>query len=116
MEEEASYYSNPLGDIAIKVRDIEEKSRIMNERTILLGRNIIEMKDHLNVDLMNLKKELEKLKQEMKRMSAFLEIDSREFSSFARKEDVAMLAKQAKMFQPLEFVKKSELKKISKEE
>ena len=30
---------------------------------------------------------------------------SNEFSKFARKEDLDILAKQAKMFQPLEFVK-----------
>ncbi|PIN89393.1 hypothetical protein COU57_06185 [Candidatus Pacearchaeota archaeon CG10_big_fil_rev_8_21_14_0_10_32_14] len=116
MEEEASYYSNPLGDIAIKVRDIEERSRIINERTLLLGKNIIEMRDNYNNEFMNMKKDLEKLKQEMKRISAFLEIASKEFSSFARKEDVAILAKQAKMFQPLEFVKKSELKQINHKE
>ncbi len=64
---------------------------------------------------MSIKRDMEILKKEMKRMSLFLETASKEFSSFARKDDLAILAKQAKMFQPLDFVKRSELKSGHKE-
>jgi hypothetical protein len=48
----------------------------------------------------------------MEKIKSFLESMSNEFSKFARKEDLEILSKQAKMFQPLEFVRKSDLKKL----
>jgi len=45
-------------------------------------------------------------------MKSFLETASAEFSQFARKEDLEILSKQAKMFQPLEFVRKKNSEKL----
>jgi len=50
----------------------------------------------------------------MERVKDFLEIASGEFQKFARKEDLEILSKQAKMFQPLEFVRKKDLEEIKK--
>ena len=60
---------------------------------------------------MTIKKELEIIKKNMERLISFLETASSEFSKFASKEDLEILTKQAKMFQPLEFVRKKDLKK-----
>ena len=49
---------------------------------------------------LEIKKEMEILKTSTERLVSFLETASGEFSKFARKEDVEILAKQAKMFQP----------------
>jgi len=114
MEEEAGYYENPLGDISVKIRDLEEKQRIIKEKTIILGKNLIEIRQKINEEMLEIKKEIGIIKQDVKKTNAFLEMVSKEFSNFARKEDVAILAKQAKMFQPLEFVKKSELNSLIK--
>ena len=114
MEEEAGYYANPMGDVAIRIRDLEEKNRIMKERTILIGKNLIGIRENVTEEMLEVKKELELIKQDIKRTNSFLEMASREFTNFARKEDVAILAKQAKMFQPLEFVKRNELKELMK--
>jgi len=51
MEEEAGYYSNPIGDIAIKVRDLEEKNRIMKERTMIVGKNLIEIRENIGEEM-----------------------------------------------------------------
>jgi hypothetical protein len=45
-------------------------------------------------------------------MKSFTETLSGELSKFARKDDLEILSKQAKMFQPLEFVRKNELEKL----
>jgi len=41
-----------------------------------------------------------------------LESLSGEFSKFAKKEDLEILTKQAKMFQPLDFVRRKDLEKL----
>ena len=93
-------------DIPIKIRDLEEKQRILKDRILLIGQNLIETKEKTAEDILGLKKDLEIIKQNMERLTAFLETASSEFPKFARKEDLEILSKQAKMFQPLEFVKK----------
>ena len=81
-------------------RDLEEKQRILKDRILLIGQNLIETKEELHDKLIEIKKDIEILKQNMERLTSFLELASSEFSKFARKEDVEILAKQAKMFQP----------------
>ena len=45
------------------------------------------------------------MKQNMNRLMNFIETASSEFSKFAKKEDLEILSKQAKMFQPLKLEK-----------
>ena len=59
MEEEAGYYANPMGDVAIRIRDLEEKNRIMKERTILIGKNLIGIRESVTEEMLEVKKELE---------------------------------------------------------
>jgi len=100
-----------LNDINVRIRDLEEKHRILKDRLLLIGQNLVEMKEKNNKDLLEIKKNFELMKKNIERLTSFLEVASSEFSKFARKEDLEILSKQAKMFQPLEFVRKKDLKK-----
>jgi hypothetical protein len=112
MVEETNYQESSFGDYNIRLRDLEEKQRILKDRIFLLGKNLIEIKEKNNNDILDLKKEMEIMKSDVARIKNFLESLSGEFSNFARKEDLAILSKQAKMFQPLNFVTREEIKKI----
>jgi hypothetical protein len=115
MEEEYSGYEEGYqDDSTIRVRDLEEKQRILKDRVLLIGQNLIEMREKHQHTTIEIKKDLEMIKQNMERMVSFLETASSEFSKFARKEDLILLTKQAKMFQPLNFVLKSDFRKIKK--
>jgi len=111
-EEQGSYESQHLPDINTKIRDLEEKNRMLKDRLLLIGQNLVEIKEKTNSDLLEIKKDLGVMKRNMERLISFLETASAEFSKFARKEDLEILSKQAKMFQPLEFVRKKDLKKL----
>ncbi|MEJ2267916.1 MAG: hypothetical protein P8X70_02480 [Nanoarchaeota archaeon] len=89
-----------------QIKDLEEKQRILKERLLLIGQNLIETREETNEKILEIKKEISILKQHMERAISFLETISSEFSKFAKKEDLKILSKQAKMFQPLEFSKK----------
>lgn len=94
------------------IRDLEERQRILKDRLTLIGQNLVDIKEKTEKEILDLKKELESLKQNLERIKSFIETISSEFSNFARKEDLEILIKQAKMFQPLEFVRKEELEKL----
>lgn len=106
MEEgQEDYYGQAFGETSSKIRDLEEKQRVLKDRLLLIGQNLIETKEKTTEDLLEIKKDLEIIKQTMERVKAFLETVSGEFSKFARKEDLEILSKQARMFQPLALLK-----------
>jgi len=109
-EEQQDYLSSILADFNTKIRDLEEKNRLMRERLLLIGQNLIEIREKNNSDLLQVRQDLEFIKMEVKRMKSFLESAASEFSNFAKKSELAILTKQAKMFQPTEFVKRQDLK------
>ncbi len=102
MPEETNPYSGQLlEEMNARIRNLEEKQRILKERLLLIGQNLIEMKEKTNEKTLEIKKDIQILKQNMERMISFLESASAEFSKFAKKEDLEILYKQSKMFQPL---------------
>lgn len=82
--------------------DLDDKQRALKNQMILIGKNLIETREKTKQEILTLKKDVELLKQEVSRMVSFLETLSGELSKFARKEDLEILTKQARMFQPLE--------------
>jgi hypothetical protein len=112
MDEEEAYQNQGISELIYKLRDIEEKQRILKDRILLISQNLVEMKEENSKKNLEIKKELEGVKQVIERTKSFLESASEEFSKFARKEDLEILQKQAKLFQPLDFVRKKDLKEL----
>lgn len=112
--EQVDYIGQALGETNIRIRDLEERQRILKDRLLLIGQNLIETKEKTNQSVLEIKKDIEIIKQSIERMTSFLETASSEFSKFARKEDLEILSKQARMFQPLKFAGKENLKTLKK--
>ena len=109
-EQGVNYPAQGYGDIN-KLKDLEEKQRILKERILLIGENLIEVKEKNDERFLEIKKDIEEIKQKIDRISSFIETISGEFTKFARKDDLDILAKQVRLFQP--FSKKSEKLKKS---
>ena len=99
-------------ELALKLRDLEEYQKLSKERLLLLGQNLLEMQEKNSEDINEIKKNLQILKDDVKRMKSTVEILSEEVSKSARKEELAILARQYKMFQPLEFARIKDVEKI----
>lgn len=94
------------------VQDLEERQRNLKDRLILIGQNLIDFRDETEEEILNIKKDLEILKNSVSKIKNFIETISGELTKFAKKDDLEILVKQAKIFQPMEFVKKSDLEKL----
>ncbi|VVB82740.1 Uncharacterised protein [uncultured archaeon] len=110
--EQQDYSGQLFNDVNSRMRDIEEKQRVLRDRLLLIGQNLIEIKEKSNLKMTEIKKDIETMKQDISRLSSFLDSVSSEFSKFAKKDDLEILIKQAKMFQPMEFVRKEDLKNL----
>jgi hypothetical protein len=113
-EDQQNYLPQNYDSSFTRLRDLEDKQRILKDRTLLIGQNLIETKENTSEKIIEIKKEIEIMKNTLQKVTAFLENISEEFSKFARKEDLEILTKQAKMFQPMQFATKKDLEKLKK--
>ena len=93
-----------FNELNIKIRDIETRQRSLNDRMILVAENLIDFKEKYNEKQIEVKKSIELINQSVDRMKSFLETIRDEFPKFAKKRDLEILEKQAKMFKPLELI------------
>jgi len=105
-EEQRGYEGQVSLETNTKIRDLEERYGMLRDRLLLIGQNLVEIKEKTSANILEIKKDLVMIKRNMERLISFLETASAEFSKFARKEDLEILSKQAKMFRPLEFARK----------
>jgi hypothetical protein len=105
-EQGVDYSAQYAGDPNSKLKDLEEKQRILKDRILLIGQNLIETKEKNDERFLEIKKDIEELKQKVDRISSFIETISGEFSKFAKKEDLEIVAKQVRLFQP--FARKNQ--------
>jgi len=98
---EVNYSNQNFSDSIVKIRDIEEKQNILKDRLLLIGKNLLDIKEKSTQDTLEIKKQIQMINLELEKIKSFLGTVANEFSKFARKEDLEILQKQAKMFQPL---------------
>jgi len=87
----------------LRTKDLEEKQNILRERLLLIGKNLIEVKEGTSEKILTIKKDMETMKHEVERIKSFLEVLSSQIEKFAKKEDLEILAKQMKMFRPFKI-------------
>lgn len=96
-------------ELALKLRDLEENNRLTKERILLIGQNLIEFQEHNRKEILEIKKSLYLLESDVKRIKSVVESLSEEIAKSARKEELAILHRQYKMFEPLEYVRIQDL-------
>jgi len=102
-------------EIALKLKDLEDSNKLMKERMLLIGKNVIESQEKDSLELTELKKELQNLKSDITRIKSVVESMSEEISKSARKEELAILTRQFKMFEPLEYARIEDIEEIINE-
>lgn len=114
-EQQQDYVTPLLAEFNTKIRDLEEKQRLLKERVLLIGNNLVEMREEINKGITDLKISSEQAKQDILKTRETLQRISEELENFARKSEIEMLKKQAKMFQPLNLAKLEDVKNMINE-
>jgi len=105
MEEETNSFENFLDAVNMQIRNLEEKQKILKSRVLLIGENLIESREKTNEKFNEIKKSLDLMKEDMEKMKSLIKDISESLPEFARKEDLDIIAKQIKMFEPLKYLK-----------
>lgn len=96
-------YQNPEAqaiESGTRLKDLEEKQRLLKDRVLLIGQNLVEERAKTFNEIQEMKKEIFILKEENLRMKEFMQRLSEKSSQLARKEELMILQRQFDMFKP----------------
>jgi len=88
-------------DVNLKVRDLEERERLLRDRLNLLSMNFIEIKETLEKEVVSLKVDTEQMKSEIRKIKDIILRLSEELDNRAKKSELELVAKQLKIMKPL---------------
>ncbi len=81
-------------DVSVRLRDIEEKNRLLRDRVLLLGETVIEERGKSFKEIQEMKSTVIKLKEEVDRLRELMQRMAEQITSMARKEELIILQKQ----------------------
>ena len=84
--------------MATRLRDTEDKQRLLKDRVLIVGQSLIKEKEKSTEELREMKTTMEKLKLENEKMKEMLQRITEQLSTLARKEELAILERQFELF------------------
>lgn len=97
MAEDYQQLQSPQFDVTAKIRDMEEKQRLLRERIMLMGKTLIEERDKTFKELQEIKKTLTKVKEENTRIKELLERVGEQLNNSPRREELMIIQRQLDM-------------------
>ena len=105
-----------LTEFSTRLNEIEEKQRLIKDRVLLIGENLISTKEELDKETSEFKNQIKQIDFELKSLKQLVERITNELGNFARKSELEILDRQIKMFKPLKPVRVEDVKRIVREE
>ena len=87
-----------FSDINTRIRDVEEKQRLLKDRVLLIGKNLVEEREKTIKDIQEMKKSIFKLEKENSSLKDVLQRIIEQIDNTARKEELNILQRQFDLF------------------
>ena len=81
-----------------RLRDIEERQRLLRDRILLVGKSLVETREKSFSELQEMKKSVTQLKEDSQRIRELLQRITEQISGLARKEELMILQRQFDLF------------------
>ena len=111
-DENLSEISALLNEFNTKIRDVEERHDMLKERILLLSQSFLRTEERLTKDFAILRDEFREMRLDVDRLRENTQQIIRDNADFARRDELVVLEKYMKMFEPLKFVKEDDVKKM----
>jgi hypothetical protein len=100
VEEGGDYSANQQAftDVGTRLRDFEEKQRLLKDRILLIGQSVIENRESNFSEIQAMKRDLIKLKEESLRMRELLQRITEQLENVARKDELMIIQRQFDLF------------------
>jgi len=96
--EQQNYGDRFFADVNTRLRDLEEKQRLLKDRMLLISEGFVKERDKGFSEMQEIKKVVEKLKMDNERVKEILLRVGESINGAARKEDLMILERQFGLF------------------
>lgn len=104
-----------LSDFNTRLRDLEERNLLIRERVLLLGKNLISSRQELDDEIKLLKKQTSQTKRDLEKVISLTKNIVHETDKFVKRDEVLVIERMLKDFQPLEFMRKKDVEEMINE-
>lgn len=101
-----------FADFNTRLRDLEERNRVIRERVLLLGKNLISSKTGFDEEIDNLKRQSREFEKDIKKIRELSQSIVHEMNKFVKRNEMVLIEKMLKDFQPLEFLRKKDIEEL----
>jgi len=101
-----------FADFNTRLRDIDERNKLVRERVLLLGKNLISTRQDLEDELKEIKNENAQIKRDLEKIKKISNSLLTEFNKFIKREEMAPIERMLKDFQPLEFMRRKDVEEL----
>lgn len=104
-----------LSDFSTRVKAIEEKHNLLRERVLVLAQSFIKQERELQKEMKILQDDMKTLKANLSETKDKVEHLLTELSELARRDELRVVEKYIKLWEPLKYTKKEEVEELIKE-
>ena len=101
-----------LTDFNTRLRDLEERNKLIKDRTLLLGKNLISTREQFSEDIQELKKQSAHAETDIQALKRLAKSILRETEKFVHRDEILVLERMLKDFQPLEFMREKDVEEL----
>lgn len=101
-----------LTELVNRIRVLESKQSLFNERLLLVNQNMIEEFKAFMTEVKTIRIGIAETNKDVKNMKNIIKHLSEEAGNFARKDNVMVLEKYINLWNPLRFVTREEVEKL----
>ncbi len=94
-----------LAEFSTRLNDIEERERLLKERVLMLSRTLLKQEDKLGKEMSVVKDDVRNLNESMDKLKDAVQNIVSESSEFARREELRVLEKYMKIWEPLHYAR-----------
>lgn len=115
-QEDSNQIQFLLADFNTRLGDIDERNKLIRERVLLLGKNLISSRQDIEDELYEIKKDNHEIKKDLEKIKKVSNSLLTEFNKFVKREEIILIERMLKDFQPLEFMRKKDVEELIKNE
>ena len=112
MAQEIPQEQPQMSDFNTRLRDIDERSRLIRERVLLLGKNLISSRQDADEELSQIRKDNQEIKKDLEKIKKVTNSLLTEFNKFVKREELTIVERMLKDFEPLEFMRRKDVEKL----
>jgi hypothetical protein len=101
-----------LSDLGTRMRELEERTSSLKEKVQLINGNMIDSREDLEQRVLVIEKQNTLLASDIKKINNSIKNLLAETNNFVRKDEIILVERMLKDFQPLEFVRRKDLEEF----